>query len=121
IIASLRNQSNIPLSLSIDYDLSDPEGNVVFASSAEIDLQPANIFATFNVGSHVQLFNSSGTYSLRILSVGSLQPPMTEAGSISVIRDISIDIEQAVTPSVVIPEASERVRVKIRLEGTEVN
>lgn len=119
--ASIRNQSNIPVSLQVAYDLSDPADNVIFTADAVIEIVPTQLFATVEIGERNQLFSSSGAYKLRVLSVDSVQPALIEAGVINSIPDISINIEQAITPSVVVPGANERVRVKIRLEGTEVN
>lgn len=119
--AALRNQSNVTVSLHINYDLSDPAGNVIFVDDAVIEVAPTQLFATFGIGSHSQLFGVSGAYALRVLSIDAVQPALVEAGTINAIPDININIEQAITPTVVIPAASERVRVKIRLEGTEVN
>lgn len=119
--AAIRNQSNIPVNLQVAYDLSDPADNVVFTADTVIEIVPTQLFATFDIGSRNQLFSSSGAYKLHVLSVESVQPALIEAGVINIIPDINIDIEQAITPSMVVPGASERVRVKIRLEGTEVN
>ncbi|MDR7088632.1 carboxypeptidase regulatory-like domain-containing protein [Cellvibrio fibrivorans] len=119
--ASVRNQSNIPISLQVMYDLSDPAGNVIFSTDADIEVAPTQLFATFDIGALNQLFGNGGAYKLRVLNIDSLQPALIETGAINVIPDININIEQAITPSVVVPGASERVRVKIRLEGTEVN
>lgn len=117
---SVRNQSNIPVSLRINYDLSDPSDNVIFTDAAVINVAPNQLFATFDIGSRNQLFGSSGAYKFRILNVESVQPILIESGAINVIPDININIEQAITPAVVVPGASERVRIKIRLEGTSV-
>ncbi len=119
--ASIRNQSNIPVSLQLTYDLSDPENNVIFTADASIEILPTQLFATFDIGTNNQFFNKSGAYKLRVISVDSVQPVFVEADAIDVIPDVNINIEQAITPPVVVPGASERVRVKIRLEGTEVN
>lgn len=119
--ASIRNQSNIPVSLQVSYDLSDPAENVIFTADTVIEVVPTQLFATFDIGTRNQVFNNSGAYKLRVLSVESVQPSLIETGSINVIPDININIEQAITPSVVVPGASERVRVKIRMEGAEVN
>lgn len=118
--AALRNQSNVSLSARINYDLSDPAGNVLFVDDAMIEIAPTQIFGTFELGSHSQLFSASGAYTLRILGIDSVQPTLIEAGAINTIPNIHINIEQAITPAVVVPSTSERVRVKIRLEGTEV-
>lgn len=118
--AAIRNQSNIPVSLKVVYDLSDPAGNVVFSADAVIEVAPTQLFVTFDIGSVNQLFGSSGTYKLRVVDIDSVQPALIESGEITVIPDININMDQAITPSVVVPGASERVRVRIRLEGTTI-
>lgn len=120
ITASVRNQSNVPVSLHINYSLFDPANNMLFTGDGRIDVAPNEIFTTFNLGSHTQLFNNSGAYKLRILSIDPVQSLLIESDVINVMPDININMEQVLTPTVVVPDENGRVRVKIRLEGTEV-
>lgn len=120
ITVSVRNQSNVPVSLHINYSLFDPANNMLFTGDGRIDVAPNELYTTFNLGSHTQFFNSSGAYKLRILSINPVQPLLIESDVINVMPDISINMEQTLTPTVVVPDENGRLRVKIRLEGTEV-
>lgn len=118
--AALRNKSNVTVDLLVKYKLIDPNGNEVFSDEAPIAIEASQIFSTVNLGAFEQVFGVSGIYRLEIEQVSPVQPELIEGNTFNVRPDIHIEIEQALSPERVVPGAAERIRVQIRLEGSEV-
>lgn len=120
LLATVRNKSNIPVNLTLGYELVDPAGTSVWNSQSPVSINPQDLFPSVTLGKLNYVFTKSGTYELRITNVSGVSFDFTEKSVIRVIPDINIDLQQAITPEKTIPGADQKVRVKIRIEGKEV-
>lgn len=119
-IATIRNQSNVSTSFSLSMSFLDPDGNELYSTSKNIAVNADSIFSSFNIDGLNYLFEKSGTYTLQINSIEGVQSQYLNVGTINVVPNIRINIEQSLTHGNAVPETDARVKVKIRLEGNEV-
>lgn len=119
-VASIRNQSNVPTSFALNMVFLDPDGNELYSTSKDMFVNSDSIFSSTNLGTLDYLFEKSGTYTLEIKSIEGVSSEHQGIGTINVVPNISINVEQSLTHGTAVPETDVRVKVKIRLEGTEV-
>lgn len=120
LLAAVRNKSNIPVNFTLSYELVDPAGVSVWNSQSPVNINPQDLFPSITLGKLNYVFAKPGTYELRVVSVSGVSFDFTEKSVIRVIPDINIDLQQAITPDETIPGSDQKVRVKIRIEGKEV-
>lgn len=121
IQGSVKNQSNIPSSIKIDFSMLDPQGNEVLTGKQSVTIDPFDLFAVADLGVFPVDFNLSGTYIININSIEGVNVGNTLSGEISSIPNIKINIEQAITHDGVVLEGNTRVKLKIKIEGSEDN
>jgi Carboxypeptidase regulatory-like domain len=119
--ATIVNRSNVPVQLRFTCGLFSPKG-VRIRTSPEISIlvQPeqdnlSKVFDNFS-----QTFSESGEHTLKLFFQSSTVPETIETDVLSIAPGLRIDSSQSVTPAVVTPDEDQRVRIKIHLEGREV-
>lgn len=117
---AIRNQSNVPVPLDISYQLVDPVNVIAYSGNASLVIDPTKLFLNIPVGSVPYQFTQSGTYKLKIQVNNGVLVDLVEEGEINIAPNISIDMTQEINPEKIAPSSSERVRVKIRVKGVEV-
>lgn len=121
IQGAVKNQSNIKSTMNIAFSLIDPEGNLVFSGDKPLNIEPFDTFAVVDLGVFPAAFALSGTYTININSIDGINVSSTLPGEISSIPNIKINVEQAITHDAVVLEGNTRVKLKIKIEGSEGN
>ncbi|MDF1613695.1 carboxypeptidase regulatory-like domain-containing protein [Desulfurivibrio dismutans] len=117
ILLSLRNRSNVSLTPSVTYEWRDPEGMLLHADTAVVEIDPRTISATLPLASLEWNFARAGSYPFKLIGIEGVEAATMEAGTVEVAPDIRIEPRQNLEPEQVLPQGDQRLRMRIRIEG----
>ena len=121
LLVTVLNRSNIPASVSVRYQLIDPNGATLKSSNSfVIPLPVKSDSVTLTLDAFTQKFVTVGAHVLNVTYAGGIRPDSIANSSIEVAPGLRIDLEQSVSPETVTPDENQRIRINIRLQGKEV-
>jgi len=116
---SLVNHSNVPTEITFGYTWKSPSGLLLRTGNGTISAQPTEIAKSFLVETFPFTFTESGDHYLQVQIISGPSPADLLAGAVSVAPGIRIEASQSLTPTSVIPDGDQRIRVNIKLKGVE--
>ncbi|MFH7320712.1 carboxypeptidase regulatory-like domain-containing protein [Desulfurivibrio sp. D14AmB] len=119
ILLSLRNRSNVPLTPGVTYEWRDPDGMLLHADTAVVEIDPRTTSATLTLASLEWNFARAGSYPFKLIGIEGVEAATMEAGTVEVAPDIRIELRQNLAPEQVLPQGDSRLRMRIRIEGVQ--
>jgi hypothetical protein len=113
-----RNMSNVVVALQLQFQLLNPEGIVLDEQAVSLNVAPATRHLSEQLASAVIGLGSPGEYPLEIRYASGTDDVIV-AGLLHVSPDIHIDVEQAITPSSVLPHGDNELQLHIRIHARE--
>lgn len=115
--AQLLHRSNVAFVSSIGFSILSPNGQVLYTASVDVPLEPAVAHLNLPLGGFSHIFVTPGEYQVRIDSVSGLVPKVQQARPLYVAPNTRVEIEQAISPKSVVPDADKQINIQIRLNG----
>lgn len=117
--AELLNRSNVPTTLTLDYQLIDPSGHIFSDSQATIALSPGHNNLIVELGQLSHQFSESGDYLLKLSNMSGAEIVEAAEGGVFVPPSIRLDIEQSIAPNEVVPLEGVGVKSNIQIKGVD--
>lgn len=108
--------SNMPSSLSGDFQLVSPDGNVIHNGQWDLELEPEQPQKRTVLDAVPLTFEHPGEHTIRV-QAGSVQPKAIQGAPLYVAPGTRLEIEQGLSPSVVVPEGDTNLGIEVRLRG----
>jgi len=109
--------SNMASSLSGDFQLVSPDGNVIQNGQWALDLEPGQPQKRVVLDAVPLTFEHPGEHAIHVQVGGSVQPKAVQGAPFYVAPGTRLEIEQGLSPSVVVPEGDANLGVEVRLRG----
>lgn len=119
ILAEIFNRSNTIVSLNFNYQLQDPNGQVVTQGSAQFDIEPDQMNVSSQLSIIQHQFGESGYYQLVVTDVVGATVTELSQGAVFVPPSIRVRVTQSLDKNEVVPLDGVPVNSNIRVEGVD--
>jgi hypothetical protein len=119
-VLDLVNRSNVTTDLSVRFQVSRPDGQVIHTHTEAVSLAPEEDNKRLDIPGIPILFESSGSYPVSVEVLSQQRVDTVSGGDIAVAPGVRIEAIQNIAPQTVTPDEDKRVRLNIRLEGVEL-
>lgn len=119
LIATIINRSNVEQALTLEYQWLSPSGTILYSGTGDWVLKPDEFMKKMTVTSVPYQFSTSGDYPVDIQLLTEGEISQQESTFISVAPSVRVEVEQGVSPNLLVPDGDKRISVNIRLQGVE--
>lgn len=117
--ASLVNGSNVDASLSAEYEIKDPKGNVISNGRVEFSIATSESLKVVELCNFTHTFSDSGQYPVKINVISGNTILAVGSDAIHVSPSTRIEPSKKLNPATVLPDGDKRIKIEIHLEGIE--
>ncbi len=116
---SFINRSNVPAELMIQHQVTTPSGAVISSGSVPLFLTVDMVSTHLTLSTFSHDFTETGQYPVNVIVYKDGEILQEVNANFVVLSNIRIDLDRSVTPEILLPEGSGKVKVTIALEGVE--
>jgi len=113
------NRSNVDASLSSEYEIKDPGGNVINTGTVNFSIATSESFKVVELSNFTYTFTQSGQYPVKIKILSGNTIIAEGSDAIYVAPSIRIEPGKTLNPATVIPDGDKTIRIDIQIKGVE--
>jgi len=119
IALSLTNRSNMPASLTAEYEIKSPTGTILSNGVTAFSLPLEVISTNITLTNFTYTFIESGEYPVNVIVYKDGEILTNTSSVLPVLSNIRIDLKKSVAPETILPEGNGKVKITIELKGVE--